>query len=252
VLTLKNPAAHRQNYFSLLIEELKKQYGDSIAAERFNARYRALLDHHDELVSTSTVREIVFGILEGHKQATLSSSEVAEVNRVLDNISRIRMPTAIVGYATANPLDRMQHPTNVLVAFFADPAMTASAHSQHDVARKARFVNAMDEEIGTNQHWTFESAINAGAREAIAYTLNEMAAPITATDVRPHALAGARPTAQLTDAVRQRESMKSYFTQLGGLQEPANPLEVTADERLSRRWTPRRGTGARSVSPSRV
>ena len=189
--------------------------------------------------------------MEGHKQANLSASEVGEVNRILNNISRIRMPTAIVGYATSNPFDRMQHPTNALGAFFADPGMTASAHSQHDVARKARFLDAVDDEIKSNPHWTFESAINAGAREAIAYTLKEMAAPITAADVRPHALAAASPAPQLTEAVRQREGMKSYFTQLGGAQEPADPLEVTADDRLSRRWTQRRGTGARSVSPSR-
>lgn len=244
VFRLKNPPAHRENYFADLIEELNKTKADAITAGKFNDRYRELLDHHDELVSTSTIREIVFGILEGHKKKPLSADEVAEVDRVLDNVSRIRLPTELVGYSTS--AESMQHPTSPGAGYFANDHDTRAKHYQHDLARKCRFLDAVDHEIKTNQHWTLESAINAGVREAIAYTLNEMAAPITAADIKPHSLKKNVLDAELTPDVRLREDMKTHFVALGGLQESSK-----GPPRLNRPWTQRRGNALRSVSPPR-
>jgi hypothetical protein len=199
--------------------------------------------------STSTVREIVFGILEGHKKMRLTASEVANVDRVLDNVSLNRLPTELVGYSTGK--ESMQHPTSPGGGYFADATMTASEHARHDLARKARFIDAVVNEMKTNPKGTLEDFINAGLREAIAYTLNEMAAPITAADIKPHSLKKNVPDDQLKDAVEKRERLKKNLVALGGVQEPADPL-VEANALLTRDWILRRGKGLRSASARRL
>ncbi|MCA6359303.1 hypothetical protein [Phenylobacterium sp.] len=245
---LTNPQNHKENYFRSIIKRLNDKKADAMPADEFNDLYRALLDHHDEVVSTSTMREIVFGILEGHKKNRLTDSEVAQVDRVLDNVSSIRLPTEFVGYSTSEEL--MQHPTSPDAGYFADDKKTRSVHYRHDLERKVRFIGAVHNHTEANNQWTLESALKAGACEAILYTLNEMAAPITAADIKQHSLMRHVSNDRLKNAVEAREGLKKNLVELGGSQ-AADNLRQSADEILTRPWKfP--GKNLRAASATRV
>jgi hypothetical protein len=218
-----------------------------MSASWFGASYRAALAAHDELVSTSSVRELVLGMLDEHGRRALTPAQIGEIGEVVDTLSRIRLPTAIVGYALS-PTDRMQHPTAAGTGLFADSSTTAAAHSFHDRARRQAVVEAMEEE-SAQPGASPERMLMAGARAAVAYTVNFMAAPITARNVKPFSLRAGTPDAELADPMEQRERVKSTFVALGGTQEPDIPGE-TDEERRGRPWS-RGQRGVRAVSPAR-
>ncbi len=244
-IRLREPEGHRADVFKRILADVDQRKLD---ARRFGVTYRAALGGHDELVSTASVRELIAGAVEAGGGHGLTAAQVDEVNAVFDNVSRIRLPTAAVGYALSLT-ERMQHPTAPGTGWFAESASTASEHARHDRARRSVALDAAEEAL-RRPGATFEDVAAAASRAAIAYTLNEMAAPITARDVKPFSLRAGVPDDQLKDAVRTRESMKDVFVRLGGTQEPDDPGE-TMRGRLQRPWGQRRGQGLRSVSPPR-
>jgi hypothetical protein len=206
------------------------------------------LTEQDELVSTSSARDLLKGILD-NTSTSLNSQPQERLIELMDDISKIRMPTKFVGYALSST-DRMQHPTNKAEAMFEDPGKTARRHSELDRRRRQAVVEGMEAELEGN--WTPESVASAGIRAAIAFTLNEMAAPIIAANVRPHALAGGGDGNDYTEdeiaQVQAREHMKAIYVGLGGTQDPT-PAGMDKNAQRGRPWN-RRG-GARSVSPAR-
>lgn len=241
---LKNPKGHKNDLF----KEIVQQVGGvkKFASKSFGARYRKRLDRHDELVSTSSIRDLIAGILDEHFNKKFSPGQIADIGKVLDNLSRIRMPTEFVGYATASEV--MQHPTSPGTGYFAEARKTASAHSLHDRRRREVVLQAMEEEL--QKKGDLQSIACAGARAAIGYTLNDMAAPVTADDVKPFSRKKAVPNEKLGAQIESRETMKDILVKLGGAQE-ANAAGESHADRLSRPWATRRGKNLRAASPSR-
>lgn len=217
----------------------------AITSERFGRDYRDLLKRHDELLSTSSVRELMLGVLTAKKP--LSGPELEAFNRLFNLVSDVRLPTNFSGYALSAS-DKMQHPTAPGTGYFADSTKTMSRHNELDRQRKQHVTDEMQDAL-KKPDATPDSVIGAGLRAAIAFTLNEFTAPITASDVRPHALRGKAKEAELDEQVRARETVKSWFVKLGGEQESDGGK--SAADRRRRPWGPRRGQNKRSVSPPR-
>lgn len=251
------------NYKALGLDaspDLKLRYLEKILADldagrkpfksdTFGGMYRGLWKEQDELFSTSTARELLQGIL-AHTGTSLDAGVQRRLVELMDDFSKVRMPTKYVGFALST--DRMQHPTNKEEAMFADPGKTARRHSELDRRRRWAVVEDMKAAVGETG-WTPETVAQAGIRAAIAFTLNEMAAPIIASNVRPHALAGGKAgTAYSDDEIRQvqaREHLKKIYVGLGGKQD-ALPADADEEEERGRAWT-RQGKRASSVSPAR-
>lgn len=239
---IADPKGHKPNFF---LEVRKSGIGKK---EQFGKRYRKLLDKHDELVSTSTVREVMTAVIDEikNKNIQLNQSEINKLNLLFNEISRVRFPTHFSGYSLNG--DHMQHPTVVNKAYFANPTNTAARHSGLDLARKEAVVAAMEEAVNPNA--TAADIAHAGIREAIAFTLNEFTAPITASDVKPFSRVSNTHDSQLMDQVEAREQLKRTFRNLGGTVETGLPD-------INRPWAGRRreaqngGQRLRSVSPFR-
>jgi hypothetical protein len=247
LVRVPEPLGHRGDIFERIVAEALTR---KVTAKRFNAVYRAALDAHDEVLSTSSVREMVFGSLEEHTKRPLSAKQIGEINEVIDNVSRARLPTNYVGYSVSKT-ERMQHPTSPGAGLFAESSETASGHAMHDRARRSSALDAAGGELRKNPSATYEQLARAATRAAIAYTLNDMAAPATAEDVKPFSRVASRPDSALTKSVQAREDLKAAFVKLGGVQEVEAP-GATPQSRLSRRWAQRRGAKLRTVSPPRL
>lgn len=204
----------------------------------FGSKYRRIHLEQDELLSTSSVRELMSGLISRGK---IPAKYLPELERVFENISRVRFPTAYSGFAVNG--DFMQHPTAKGTGIFAESSQTMGRHNQLDLERKQEAAQAMVDEAA-KPNATAEQIANAGLRAAIGFTLNVFTAPATAGDVQPF-LQGTktRTQAELKEQVKQREKLKAQLVRLGGTQ------EIGSDTSLTRRWGNRRGL--RSASPMR-
>lgn len=250
VFDVPQTSAHKANVFD---RSLKKCVAGELKAKQFNDAYRSTWPGQDELVSTSTVRELVFGILEEHKKTAFSKVRIGEIDKIVDAASRVRLPTQMIGYAFSDT-EVMQHPTSPGTGYYALDE-TASLHSWHDTKRKGEVLDAVRAEL-KNPNRTADSVMKAAVRAAIAYTLNEMAAPITASDVKPYSKKKTNrdDDPNLIESLQKRETMKAVFVKLGGAQDADDPRDpnlapLTDAERRGREWKPRRTK--RSVSASR-
>lgn len=241
---LKNPTGHKDGF---LLKVLANQ--DILKDnKKFGPQFRRLMPYHDELLSTASVHEVTGGLLEAAAANPFKPAEQAAANTLFDTMSRVRIPTKYVGYNLGGK-DFMQHPTAPGSGYFADSDQTesAQAHSMHDLYRRGRATEAM--EAAKSAGGNVPDVVHAGIREAIAYTLNEMAAPVTASDVQPHAKKGGAPATAQMEQVIAREKLKKAFVLLGGTQEAndaANPLDP------ARPWSHRRGLLKRTVSAARL
>lgn len=198
--------------------------------KKFGSDYRRLQDSHDELVSTSTVREMMTAVTDTMESKNLSRDKIGELDSLFDEISRVRLPTRFSGYSLQD--DRMQHPTGGGKGYFADPKATAARHYELDLKRKEAVVTAMEEEA-KKAGATGTDIVHAGIREAIVFTLNEFTAPITAADVKPFSRVSNVPDSQLQSQVEAREQLKEIVKKVGGTVEKG-------PKGMSRPWASRR------------
>ena len=212
--------------------------------KKFGSDYRKLQDNHDELVSTSTVREMMTAVTDTMESINLSRDKIGELDSLFDEISRVRLPTRFSGYSLQD--DRMQHPTGGGKGYFADPKATAARHYELDLKRKEAVVTAMEDAAKAGATGT--EIVHAGIREGIVFTLNEFTAPITAADVKPFSRVSNVPDTQLMEQVEAREQLKIILQKIGGTVEKG-------PKGMSRPWASRRAQPGnerkRSASPFR-
>ncbi|MGY2490460.1 hypothetical protein [Cupriavidus sp. CP313] len=237
VFSVVNPTGHSDARLDKVVDRILL-HGDF---DDFETKYRRVFDKQDELVSTSSVRELLAGVIEEHKKNPLSSGRMKQVRDIFRQISRVRIATIHSGLATKKR--RMQHPTSRPKAHFADPYDTMSEHAALDIERKSEVTTAMENALKDPKVDAYTVAL-AGLQRGMAYTLNDFTAPITAQDVRPYALRGGAPMSVLHAQANARESIKDTFADIGGDQEPGT--QTYADN-----WAQRPGKKLRSVSPPR-
>lgn len=204
---------------------------------RFGRTWRAVEKNQDELVSTSSLREILSGAFSakgGHSQ---------ELEDAIVKISKVRFPTWATGFSLKGKI--MQHPTGPGDGLFAESADTAKLHSELDLNRKQETAKAMMAEA-KNPGSNADSIANAGIRAAVGYTLNVFLAPASASDVRPYLKGKSISPARVDQQVKARETLKAILVKAGGVQE-TDTLSPTA--RRSRQWGNR--SLKRSASPAR-
>ncbi|WP_225414653.1 hypothetical protein [Stigmatella hybrida] len=207
------------------------------AKRKFGGTYRGIQAEQDELVSTSSVRDLITGVL---KRGTLSQNEQKEMETVFEEMSKLRFPTKWTGFALKNKV--MQHPTAKGSGWFADSSQTMKAHNELDLERRNEVVQAMLDAL-KEKNASPMSVANAGKRAALAFSLNEFIAPATASDVTPFALAKSKTQKELKEQVVARENLKAIFIELGGKQDQGRA-------ELNRKWSLRKGK--RSASPQRL
>jgi hypothetical protein len=249
------PPETKHRSVGVLANALKRQAAKGkVEAGYFDDWYRKSWKNSDELIPTSAIREIVFGVIEVHQANPLSQAKMDDIETLLSAVSRVRLPTKSVGYAFS-ATEILQHPPPAKGGYFA-MAQTAALHFYYDNQRKNEIHDAIQAELKAPGA-TAASAMQAGLRAAIAYSLNEMAAPITAADVKPFSMKAAVPDSQLIKGLMRREKMKAIFVSLGGIQDPDDPIDPKkqpheiAAERRGRDWRSRHDLHKRSASPTR-
>jgi RHS repeat-associated protein len=236
-VVIPNPSGHKPNFLAKIIMDKSK-----LTPKKWGGFYRALHDEQDELVSTSSVREFVAGVLEGKP---LTVTEQTTFNSVLNVVSSVRFPTKWSGYANSLALtgsSRMQHPTSPGSGIWRASIKSGEGnpHSELDRQRKEEVLAAMQQETVKNGS-TLDSVLKAALVRGIAFTLNEFTAPATAKD--QYAVSSIAQK-EKDDQVDAREQLKAVAVSLGGIQ------DVAADTSRGRDWGNRQGL--RSLSPSRV
>lgn len=217
----------------------------------FNRTYRGFNKRTDELVSTSSIRGLVEGMLEkaGYGKAKNAAFHKTKFDTDIDAIvkffSQIRVPTEFVGYSFFD--EAMQHPTRRSHAVFTDPkgSESSSLHYYADLDRRSYINDAFDQEIAKGSDLI--DIILAGARAAIEFTLNDMMAPLRARNVFNHTKLYKSSLSRKIEAdiadnqMAWREWLKHvYITHLKGKLQ-ARPPGETPQRSLKRRWPKNKG-----------
>jgi hypothetical protein len=256
----KGKSIHRDNVYREFYEkdipvEDKKKWGGW-----FRRRHAG----QDEVLATAPMRELMSGMREAQKELDrpLTEKQFDFVNQVVDNVSRNRVPTSIVGYSYNDEKTGvstvMQHPSKGLFGLSTGEANRL--HRKHDGFRKQSAKNAMEvalEERGV----TFEGVWSRGVLEATIYTVNEMSANFASDNVKPHSRFPQADFAgeESMKSIEGRERLKSVARSLGVRQEiyqedkNGQPLDDDGKpltyERMFTRSSEQRGK--RDLSPSR-
>lgn len=200
-------ANHKDNFFT---EEAAKVQSGKFEIGRFETKYRARLPGHDELFSTSSVREFLNGMIGDHHITPLSKTEVDSINSIIDFVSNVRFPTEYTGYALSGS-DFLQHPTKSAKGIFH---ISQGSHSELDLERKSAVLKAMTDAAEYNTS-TIEDIVKAGVKESIRFTLNVFSAPVTADNVSKFTRGRQRTSAMDQKQVDMREVIKNYGITLG-------------------------------------
>jgi hypothetical protein len=239
-----NPGA-----LSARIEVLKfiKDRAQLTTSKKFGDYYRGLQDRQDELVSTSSVRELIIGAL-GTKK-TLSPNDANEINKFFQSLSDVRFATRWSGFANSKESDgdeRMQHPTSATIGGIWRNTLESgdgNPHSELDEKRKQAILEEMNIAIKSSSPVKIAKAMLV---RAITFTLNEFTAPATASDQYP---LGNISQQELREQVIARESLKAYAVKLGADQERTITKGPDRNSLRTRPWGNRKNK--RSLSPSR-
>ena len=227
--TFKTTKGIRRGAIESLLEDEKIK-----GKKQFASAYRGVGPDMDELISTSSTREIVTGLLGEKKWSEYTREERAYLGELVDLMSAIRAPTRYVGYSLGG--EKMQHPTSRPEAYFTDPHGTMSKHSELDNARRDYI-----EREATRVYESGGSAreiVLAAGRAAIEFTLNNFMAPVSASNVHSFSLkSGAKVTDEtILEQVKWREFLKDFYVDvLGGTLRPSTGPE-TDEESLVRAW----------------
>jgi hypothetical protein len=172
----------------------------------FESLYRNHAPGTDELLSTSSVRELLRGMVEKKDGKPPSQEVLDRVSMLTDLMSAVRVPTRYVGLITEE--HQMQHPTTKDGGgLFGDEG----EHSKRDQDRRQFVTNVMEQAEKDGK--TAEEIVIDGLRAAIEGTLKLMMASATADDVSPHH--------ELSEEQEQeqnswRESLKEIHDRLSG------------------------------------
>lgn len=184
--------------------------------DKFGGRWRKALDHHDEIVSTSSVYAMVRGIVDYDLNVkTIGAAELDHLDALFDDMSSLRIPTHEVGFAT--PAEQGNHLTNDSIAVFADSHSSASAswHNLADLKRRNNLANAMEKATKKSAN----EIVRSGGAQAGQTSLAIMHWPATSGAGRPYTMEG-NPTGspftktekiQLTRREDLKKTLHTYF-----------------------------------------
>lgn len=218
--------------FEWLIAKQKAQSG-------WPSFYRNLSPAMDELVSTSTMRDLIKGFA---AEGGLSPAQESMLLASLHEISEIRIPTKYVGYAFRNKtlgIADVQHPTKPNGGFWM-PERKTGDHNALDVQRRRAVYDVMKEEKDKTGS-TAQSVLEAGTLRSLTFTVNEFMGPATADNLQTMSSVS---LAEKNEQVAYRERLKNEAVRMG-----ASRLSGTNTSR-SRSWN--RTVGQREISPERT
>lgn len=243
--------AHRDaNLWKLVCEALHTGL-----RENFEAGYRGVQKNTDENVSTSSVRELLHGVVDGLHAAGVGpfSAGLDELCDVLvglfEGLSRIRLATRFTGFQYRDSLVRMQHAAPRGVELFGANVSgdgSAALHDELDRLRREKVLDAMTQmaDAGAPVSRVFQAA----AAAALAFTLNAMAAPASAANQRLRS--NARPE-EVALQMQWRELLKQLAGPLGVQQMPGTQAwdAPWISQFVRGSISPRRDPALRSADP---
>lgn len=206
----------------------------SKSASAFGRAYRDVHPNQDEIVSTASFRELSRGLLLDKKK--MPTAKRKRVVKSLDEVSKLRLPTASTGMATKERT--FQHPTNEDEAVFAANAGSGSTHAQLDLRRREEVADGMEAALA-KPGATINSVLSEGIRSGISFELNEFTGPASSSsmDGRTRTKAVKRRREQ----TEERDLLKAIGVAHGATQEAG-----AAD--MTRSYRPR---AERALSPPR-
>ena len=220
-------AKHRSGY-------LRRISKKKLTSKKFGGMYRRTQAGADELVSTSTVREFLNGIIE-HRGfiGQIKGKKWRSFERSMENLSKIRIPTKYSGYSLE--AGYMQHPTSRGLFGSWKKKPSARQHRKLDMARSDYVLKAMSKALDADK--TFDEVTREGVRAAIEFTLNTFTAPVAAENVQPFSEVADMPLddMEIQNQMLAREQMKAAYILLGGRLRDEIPGETAAGS-LRRRW----------------
>lgn len=185
----------------------------------FESGYRRVQKNTDENVSTSSVRELLAGLVDGLKQAhvgplTLGLDTLCHVvSNLFEGLSRIRLATRFTGFQDRDTGVRMQHAAPQGVELFGANVSgdgSAPLHDELDRTRREQVLDAMTRVASAGA--SVSAVFQAGASAALAFTLNAMAAPASG---RNQQLRNRADPAEVNLQMAWRELMKQLAAELG-------------------------------------
>lgn len=174
---------HNSDNKDVFAKALKNRGAD---IKKFPSDWRARIDHTDEMFSTS-LTTVILSQLASDTTFMSDQDAVNNVGFIFDHIiSTLRMPTHMTGMVDVDKNGtyyQMQHPTDFDKAMFdtINASESASNHQMLDRARQAFIISRMENTI---QNGTYVEALLDGALAAIEYTLNYMAVPLVANNIK--------------------------------------------------------------------
>jgi hypothetical protein len=258
---IPNPEGHEENVFKdWLKEPLTTDFGDW---------YRDRWSGQDELVCTAAMRAFctVFR-QEINKRFNIKAKRgkykdnpelrkklnvvIDELNRIIDNVSRVRLPTKETGYALSET-DWMQHPTGYITGSSGPYDglfhQRQGKHKKLNDAREEQALRAMEEEWDNNPAKSVESMFIEGSNSAALFTMNRFAAPVLSDSVYPYTELYKRTKLDPNDArwlseadakkigieqVKRREKTKKISQKQGAPKSERTAL--SGEERLKAPW----------------
>jgi hypothetical protein len=149
----------------------------------FGSDYRKHKPGMDELLSTSTVRDLLRGML---NVTAKDDAVMLRVQKLVDLMSVVRVPTKYVGIVTKE--NQMQHPTgedgDTGIKGLYEHSQRVNEHYNRDQDRRQYVVESMERAAKSGKGAA--DIIIEGLRAAIEATLKLMMAPISADDVSPY------------------------------------------------------------------
>lgn len=212
-----------------VVESLLRDAAARKDTGRFGGDYRRVQKAQDELVSTSSVRELMAGV---QKDGPISQKQLKALTPVFEEISKLRFPTAFSGFSLNGIM--LQHPTRKGAGIFS---IRTGLHNARDLARGREVCEAMGKTAKNPKATAFEIA-EAGMLASIAYTLNEFTGPAAARNMTNLL---AKDPKRIEAQTVARETLKTIFKGLGGQIQAG---EATLDAEWKR-------SGQRIASPRR-
>jgi hypothetical protein len=171
-----------ENALTSILGPKKRQFKPPKGNKEFDGKYRKHASGMDELLSTSTVRDLLKGML----KETAKNDEVMEgVRKLVDLMSVVRVPTKYVGLGTKE--HAMQHTTAEDGGTGMKGTFEHSRRDEHfdrDKDRRQYVVESMERAVESGK--TALEIVIEGVQAAIEATTKFMMAPTYADDVSPY------------------------------------------------------------------
>ena len=204
---------------------MKKMQGTTSLTKKSGIRiFRTMQKKQDEFVSSSASNQIALGMLSSGTTKTAAQQQALE--NIMDQNSGLRAQTqeVVTAAKVGGILIKSQHPPGGFMG--RSTGALASQASNRDRKRKSLLIDAIKNSAAKGG--SLQSQVNAGAVAVTSYTMDEMFAPVTASNILPHTEKAKKVSIKVlvndgvfNDSVMRRDALKYHaVNKMGGIFRP--------------------------------